>query len=239
MGVTIPAGGEEQGDRLLDVLAAHPSTAKFICEKLVTLLVSDEQVDSLVSRCSATYLINISTDDQITQMLRAILTSPEFGAEYRTKIKTPVEFVVGALRNLEATTDASDLSRYVGDMGMRLFQNPVPTGYSEVGSDWINASLLIERMKWVNRLSREVARDGRSSVDPLNFFAARGFETSEGIANFLIDITLTDDHSVDEVDQALQVLNQGAVFDINAPDAETKLRALEGVVLSFPEYQFQ
>ncbi len=60
-----------------------------------------------------------------------------------------VTFVVGAVRNLELETNAEDLPNAINRMGINLYENPVPTGWSEVGEDWINSSLLIERIKWV------------------------------------------------------------------------------------------
>lgn len=242
LGVEIPAGGGvDQGFQLLDLLASHPSTADYLCGKLVMLLVSDRgdsQESDLVGRCASRFLESAGDDDQITQVLREILTSPEFAAEYRSKLKDPLELVVSALRNLEGISDANDLAGPIAAMGMRLFQNPVPTGWSEEGEDWISAGLLAERIRWVNQLVREPLDSAESHVDAIGLFQSRGFETAEGIVNYLLHLTMAGDSGDLELLQAINTLVGESGFDIEAPDAEARVRALLGTVLSFPQYQF-
>jgi hypothetical protein len=239
LGQLIPSGGLAQGEALLDLLATHPSTAQFLCTKLVVLLVDDQAPTSLVGRCADTFQATVNEPDQIAMVLDEILTSPEFSAVYRNKIKTPLELVVGAVRNLGGETEGDDLAAAMAPMGLRLYLNPVPTGWSEVGDDWINASLLLERTKWLNALARRTLGSGRTALDPMNFFPARGFETAEGIVNDLLRLTLSDDRGDFELQQALLLLEGTNGFDIGDPDAEPRLRRLEGAVLSYPQYQFQ
>jgi len=240
LGQPIAAGGEEQGDALLDIVVRHPSTASYICTKLVTVFVNDTPPASLVSRCATTFSNTVTANDQIAQVLNVILTSPEFfdATNYRAKIKTPVEFVVGAVRNLGGESDATDLSAAVSSMGIRLYENPVPTGWSEIGEDWINSSLLLERIKWVNQFSR--ANVGSSTyTDPVAFYTSNGFETADGITGFLFNLTVGDDFTDQSLQQALNLINGVNGFDMTDPDAEQRLRQLNGVVLSYPQYQYQ
>lgn len=238
LGVTFPSGGVTQGETLLDFLAAHASTAQFVCTKLTALLVSDSPPETLVGRCAGTFLDNADQPDQIARVLQTILTSPEFAGEYRSKIKNPLEFVVGTLRALEAETDATELSGALGAMGLRLFENPVPTGYAEQGEAWISSHLLLERIRWVNALVRDLY-DGSVTMDPVGLFAARGHETAEGIVGYLLRLALDDDFGDFEVQQATEALNRPTPFDPAAADAEERLRRLQGVVLSLPQYQYQ
>ena len=94
-------------------------------------------------------------------------------------------------------------------------------------------------MKWVNRMVRNADGGSGTWVDPLSFFPDRRVETAEGIANYLLRLTLGDDFGDLELQQALDVLNEDDGFDISRPDAEERLRRLQGTVLSFPQYQFQ
>jgi uncharacterized protein (DUF1800 family) len=237
--VAIQQGGVEQGEQYLDALARHPSTANFICSKLVRMLVNDMPPQSLVGRCSDEFLAAYAADDQIKRVLRVILQSAEFNnvANYRSKIKTPVEFVVGALRLLDASSTATDLSGPIRAMGMRLYENPLPTGWSEIGSEWINSSLLIERIKWVNDFVRNPINSDNSSSDPLLFYPEHGFATAEGIVGFLLKLSMGDNITTLSQQNALQVL--GDNFDLSNPDADFLLRQLNGTVLSYPQYQFQ
>ena len=86
-------GGKRDGEEVLDILAAHPSTARFIATKLASRFVSDQPPASLVDRAAARFR---DTQGNIREVVRTIVTSPEFfaPAAYRAKVKTPFEFVV-------------------------------------------------------------------------------------------------------------------------------------------------
>lgn len=237
--VIIPDGGVSQGEQFLDALATHPSTANFICTKLITLFVSDTPPELLVSRCANAFINFADDNNQIEHVLRLIMLSPEFNDidNHRNKIKTPVDFVVGAVRNLEANSNAVDLVSPLRSIGIRLYENPVPTGWSQIGEDWINASLLIERMKWVNSFVRNEPAQDVSSSNPLEFYPTNGYETADGIVGFLFELTVGDDFTQLSRDTALNLL--GSDFDISLPESELLLRQLNGSVLSFPQFQFK
>ena len=98
LGHTIKAGGgERDGEQVLDILATHPSTARFIATKLARRFVADTPPPALVDRAAARFR---DTDGDLREVVRTILTSPEFFAAeaYRAKVKTPFEFVVSAVR---------------------------------------------------------------------------------------------------------------------------------------------
>src|SRR6185295_18491817 len=86
-------GGESDGEQVLDILATHPSTARFIATKLARRFVSDAPPASLVDRLADKFR---ATDGDLREVTRTILTSPEFlsPTTYGAKVKTPFEFVV-------------------------------------------------------------------------------------------------------------------------------------------------
>src|SRR5256885_13349413 len=105
LGHKIPAGGgEKDGLMVLDILAHHPSTAKFIATKLVRHFVSDDPPPALVERVAQTFL---KSDGDIREVLKAIFSSPEFNSAgaYRTKVKRPFELAISAVRTLGADTN--------------------------------------------------------------------------------------------------------------------------------------
>ncbi|MGH7788715.1 MAG: DUF1800 family protein, partial [Candidatus Binatia bacterium] len=239
LGQTLAAGrGIEDGEQVLDILAAHPSAARFLCTKLARLLVSDTPPDSLVERCAAEYL---ATDGQIAAVVRILVRSPEFAAPsaFRTKVRTPLEMAVFWPRLLGATTDASGLVTPIVDMGMRLFENPVPTGWSETGDDWVNSNLLLQRIRHLNRLVRNQITG--SSVDLRAFCARNRQTTADGIAGFLLQQLFHSDFSPLEYDTAVGVLTDDGTrpFSLNQTDADARLRQLFATVLSFPGGQYQ
>src|SRR5207244_11349655 len=98
LGHRIGAGGRQSdGERVIQILTGHPSTARFIATKLVRRFVADDPPASLVTRVAATYA---RTDGEIAAMLRTIFTAPEFYAEdaRRAKVKKPLELVASAVR---------------------------------------------------------------------------------------------------------------------------------------------
>ncbi|HTK28552.1 MAG TPA: DUF1800 domain-containing protein [Vicinamibacterales bacterium] len=148
-----PGGGENDGEQVLDILARHPSTARFIATKLVRHFVSDAPPAALVDRAARRFQ---ETDGDIREVMRTILTSPEFQAPeaYRAKVKTPFEFVVSALRATGAgVSNAAALVRAVQQLGMPLYQCQPPTGYSDAAEAWVNTGALVNRMNFALQLA--------------------------------------------------------------------------------------
>jgi uncharacterized protein (DUF1800 family) len=146
-------GGESDGEQVLDILAKHPSTARFIATKLARRFVGDTPPPALVARAAARFR---ETDGDVREVMRTILTSPEFLSPdaYRAKVKTPFEFVVSAVRALGADVqDAKPLVRELQQLGMPLYMCQPPTGYKDTGDAWVNTGALIGRMNLALRLA--------------------------------------------------------------------------------------
>jgi uncharacterized protein (DUF1800 family) len=146
-------GGESDGEQVLDILASHPSTARFIATKLARRFVGDTPPPALVDRTAKRFR---DTNGDLREVTRTILTSPEFlspGA-YRTKVKTPFEFVVSALRASGAeVADAKPLVRELQQLGMPLYMCQPPTGYKDTADAWVNTGALVSRMNFALRLA--------------------------------------------------------------------------------------
>jgi uncharacterized protein (DUF1800 family) len=139
-------GGESDGRQVLDLLAKHPSTARFISMKLARRFVSDTPPPALVDRAARRFR---ETDGDLREVMRTILTSPEFLAPvaYHAKVKTPFEFVASALRATSADVrDALPLVRALQQLGMPLYQCQPPTGYKDTADAWVNTGALVNRM---------------------------------------------------------------------------------------------
>lgn len=243
LGHPFPGTGAAEGEALLELLAGHPSTAWFICEKLAVFLVHDFPTYDLVFGCVNVFLDAADMDDQIAQVVRFFLTSPEFNeAEtYRSKVITPLEIVLRTVRGLHAASGGGDLPDKLRRMGQRLFENPVPTGYGETGEDWINSNQLLERIRFVNRIARNAPGGNRSTIDPVAFFSAHGYETAEAIVGFSFQLMFGISPSPLERGAALDVLTDRGTqpCDLTAANADVKLRRLLGTIMSFPGYQYQ
>jgi uncharacterized protein (DUF1800 family) len=102
---TIAAGGGvKDGMQVLDLLASHPSTARFIATKLCRRFIADDPPASAVERTAKVFK---ETGGDLREVVRSVITSPEFNskAAYRAKIKSPLEFAVSAVRATGATIE--------------------------------------------------------------------------------------------------------------------------------------
>ena len=161
LGTTIDAGGEGDGEAVLDLLAAHPATATFIAGKLARRFVADDPPPAVVARAAATFT---RSRGDLRAVVRTILTSPEFlSAEARrAKVKTPFEFVVSALRVTRAdVTDASAVVGQVRTLGMPLYFAQPPTGYADTAAAWVNTGALVSRMNFAVDLTANRVRGVR------------------------------------------------------------------------------
>lgn len=242
LGNTIPAGlGMAGGEMLLDILATHPSTATFICTKLLQVFVDDQPGPVAVNHCADSFL---ASNGNISSVLATIFNSTEFNdsANYHQKFKTPLEFLAGIERNLAAQHSYNDTYMALQNMGMPLFHNPVPTGWAETGDEWVNANQLLLRLRFGDSLVSNRASQYRTHLtDMTGFFRARGYETAQGVLGYLFMVALDSDYSELEWQTAYNQLTQnGSIpFNLDSETAEQSLRAVTKTVLSYPAYQLQ
>ena len=149
LGQKIPAGGGmKDGLLVLDILARHPSTAKFIATKLSRYFVQDSPPSALVDRVAAQFT---KSDGDIRETLKAIFFSPEFNSPeaYRAKVKRPFELAISAIRTLGAETNGGpQLHQWIARMGEPLYLYQTPNGYSDTAESWVNTGGLLERLNF-------------------------------------------------------------------------------------------
>jgi uncharacterized protein (DUF1800 family) len=167
LGHVIPAGGGmEDGEKVLDILATHPSTAKFISTELAQRFVADNPPQSLIDNMSKTFL---DTGGDIRRVMKTMLDSKEFWSQgaYRAKVKTPFEMVASSVRALGANvTDAWALANQVGNLGEPLYRKQEPTGYSNLNSEWVNSAALLGRMNFAVQLTQNRVAGVKVAASP-------------------------------------------------------------------------
>ncbi|MEO8662143.1 MAG: DUF1800 domain-containing protein, partial [Bryobacteraceae bacterium] len=147
LGVRIPAGGgQEDGEKVLDILAHHPSTARFLSRQLAQRFVADNPPESLINRMAATFR---KKDGDLREVMNTMLSSPEFWSQgaWRAKVKSPLEMVLSAVRASGADMESAFvLTQKIAELGQPLYRKVEPTGYPNTSEDWVNSASLLGRM---------------------------------------------------------------------------------------------
>jgi uncharacterized protein (DUF1800 family) len=135
------------GRRVLDLVAFHPASARYVCTKLVRRLLADDPPSDVVDAAMQTWAEHLRSNDQIARVVRTIATHPTFLATSPGKVKRPLDYAIGALRATGADLNAGGgLGWFLDQMGQSLFGWPTPTGHPDVGSAWLGAGAVL--MRW-------------------------------------------------------------------------------------------
>jgi uncharacterized protein (DUF1800 family) len=151
LGTVIPAGGgRRDAEIVLDLLARHPSTARFVATKLCRRFVADDPPGALVARVASVFM---RTGGDLRSVYAAIFSSPELWSDeaYRAKTKTPLELAASSVRALGGDVDparAMPLARQVALMGQPLYKCQPPTGWADVADGWLSAGVLVNRLSF-------------------------------------------------------------------------------------------
>jgi len=147
LGVRFPAGhGTDEGVRLLKLLASLPATMHHVSRKLCQRLVNDDPPDGCVDDAVAAWK---RSSGDMREVVRAIVHGPDFWApqNIRAKVKTPLEFVVSAVRAVGGDPDTTPrLAQVVARLGQPLYRHVAPDGYPEREEAWVNSGALLDRM---------------------------------------------------------------------------------------------
>jgi uncharacterized protein (DUF1800 family) len=148
LGHKIENGGQRDGERVLDLLARHPATARFVSTKLARRFVADNPPTSLVEKMARTFQ---ESDGDIRSVLRAMISAPEFWSPetVNAKVKTPLEFVVSAVRatNADVVDLPPGLVLALRELGQPLYGAQPPTGYKDVADVWVSSGGLLNRVR--------------------------------------------------------------------------------------------
>ncbi len=146
------AEGPEALDAVLQQLARHPSTARFISAKLARHLVADDPPPALVARLEASFR---QTDGDLPSLYRTLLQTPEAWAPQPAKLKTPEEFVISTARLLRL--GGSPLLRQadgaIAQLGQRVQAAPSPAGWPDRADDWLGPDAVWKRVEWATRVA--------------------------------------------------------------------------------------
>jgi uncharacterized protein (DUF1800 family) len=222
LGHKIPAGGGfKDGLIVLDILAHHPSTAKYVAGKLVRYFVSDTPPTALVDRVATAFT---KSNGDIREALREIFFSPEFNSPeaYRAKVKRPFELAISAIRTLGGeTTGGPQLHQWIARMGEPLYGFQTPNGYSDNAESWVNTGGLLERLNFGLTLASNRIPGTRVDLKGLleNVEEGQSLDKTRIMDGFL-NLIVAGDISPKTKETLLKQLNEQAI-SVPAVTAET------------------
>lgn len=253
LGQVIISNGQQEGEQVLDMLAASPITAHYLCTKLAQVFIDDLPSQSIINQCTDKFN---QTGGDIKQVVRLLITSDVFKlpTTFHNKIKTPLEFMVGIHRafgfeaqhpsGLDTLKDdiKGSMNSELSLMHMELYRMPAPTGYAEIAVKWMNSDQLKTRIRYQNQ------QLFNNKFNVLSLVKRLGLTNAEDIVDYFLMLLLGNDYSVEEREIALNLLTQNKqqAFDVNTLD-ETDLtseemnllRATLATIASFPSHQLQ
>ena len=237
LGHKIKESGEKEGEQVLEILAKSPYTARFISSKLAMRFVSDNPPQSLVERMAQTFE---KSDGDIREVLRTMYDSPEFwqADTYRAKVKTPLEFVVSAIRATGAeVTNAQPIIQTLNQMGMPLYGAQPPTGYSMKSDTWVNSAALLNRMNFALRFAS--GRMPGVSFDPQRVLGSEAPGDPASAVARMEDALLAGDVSRQTHATVLKQMTDPQVTQrvLDDPNRPVNVGVIAALILGSPEFQ--
>lgn len=136
------------GRKVLDLVAAHPGTARHLCKKILLRFMGENYPETLLTKATAVWMDNLNAPDQIKKVLEVIFTSEEFMGYTDAKVKRPYEFIVSIARTTKAEFTPTMMLQWITmGMGYKPFMWPAPTGHPDKDSYWIGPGAMVTRWK--------------------------------------------------------------------------------------------
>lgn len=181
LGREYPQAGVEQGRAVLDDLAVHPATARFIAGKIARHFVADDPPPALVGRLEAEFR---RSGGDLAAMARSLLSADEAWAIPLAKLRTPAEFVLAGLRATGLAAERMpQILNALNLMGQPLWNPPGPNGHADDAVTLAAPRSIKLRLD----VSIQLARQGGPDLDPRAladalYGAALSGETRQAIA---------------------------------------------------------
>ncbi len=247
LGVRIPSNqGIQDGKQVLDLLAFHPGSARYICRRLCRSLISDNPPERIVQEAADLFIANKNAPDQLKIVVRAILLSPEFRNTWGEKIKRPFDYSVGILRALLGDyTPANDFFWNYDGIGQALFSWRPPDGYPDDIEAWSGTMPMLQRWRHCNwlfnwkiggegadaetyRLRPEVQTPGNltTSVQLVDYWSRR-----------ILGQLLPDSERQSIID--FMASGRNPEFDLPADQIAERLRQMVALICLSPSFQWR
>ncbi len=245
---TLASGaGEDDGRRVLDILANHAGTAHYICRKLCRRLISDDPPESVVQAAANVWMANRTAPDQLRKVVRTILLSNEFRTIFSQKMKRPFEFAMSAIRATNTDFAYDDNFRWRFEtLGQPLFSWRPPNGYPDTKEAWNSTMLMLQRWRYTTYLVDWWRYPDDGSGEEKTRFNMRvqmpaSVRTPNAVVDFWVDRMLGRALPSEERTALVNFMAAGRNPDADLPDGELedRPRFLVGLLLSSPSFQWR
>jgi uncharacterized protein (DUF1800 family) len=240
----------QDGYDVLDALANHPGTARFIARKLCTRLISDDPPQEAIDHAASTFEEHSDSPVQLKRVVRAILKSDAFMSTWAEKAKSPFEQAASAMRAANSTFhfiyDHSDTNSFFwrfGETGHPLFEWPAPDGYPDTRTKWQSASPRVMSWRFNNWLIDFHNSNDQYFLDVLGQTPVHARSANE-LADFWINRILGYPMPPTERHEIVQFMAQGHNPNSDLPldsdeDTQDRLRSMVGLILMAPTFQWR
>lgn len=242
LGHTLPAGrGIEDGFHVLNILANHPATARYISTKLCRRFVADQPPEALVESTAQLFL---ETGGDIKALMRHILFSAEFPLSTGQKLRRPLDMLIGTLRTTQTQIDEPwQLEEILLTLDQKPFAWQPPNGYPDIAEAWASPNSMLARWNVAMLLTHAVhtgAEEGwgmRSNLDGLIGQPRTVGELVTQVATHIFGEPLSNTQLKTFINYASD--GQGASHPVDNHLFSRKYASLFGLMLASPLYQWR
>ncbi len=154
LGVTVREAGQSEGLTLLDMLARHPSTARFIATKLARHFISDDPPGAAVEAIAATFR---ASDGDLAAVMAAVIGRPECWQHPLSKVRSPNDLVIATLRALgDPPLEDRLIFQSLALLGQPPFSAPSPAGWPDRADAWLGPEALMHRLEWARLVAQRM-----------------------------------------------------------------------------------
>lgn len=176
LGRTIRGRGLAELDEVLDLLAAHPSTARHVARRIATFLVADAPDAALVARLAEAFTAG---GGDVGAVLRALFASPGFDASLGARFKDPRRWVVSAVRLAWDDVPIADPAPMLGwlfRLGQPPFGRPTPDGWPLDEASWSGSGQMDARFEIARVIGAGAPALFRAAAPPAPRLAGEVFD---------------------------------------------------------------
>jgi uncharacterized protein (DUF1800 family) len=234
---TIPArsaaAGMQDGIDLINGLAAHPNTARYLAAKLYRFFVTDFGAVNVtfVNRVASVYL---QSSGDMKAVMREVLLSPEFwdGSAIFGRYSWPVEYVTRAFKDIGWTGfSVNDALTPLSNMGQILLEPPDVAGW-DAGQSWFSTSAMLARMNFASSLAGNQRFNLATAVK-----AANASKTPEALLSYFVEGLASAPLDPSVTTELSNYLHANGAWTASDAQLQAKASGVVHLIAGSPEYQ--